>query len=107
MAVRTFVRGLSSPGSRKVRHPVLASAVHDRACRPIHGIGDGSTSGVGEQVRGVERGSKDQPKGWHGDPTRSVKYWPHPRDGYLPHMPFAALNLRCLGGAVLPTDRVL
>lgn len=54
------------PGSRKVRHLVMASAVHHRARRPIHHVSDRRTTGVGQQIRGAERGSKDQPKGWPG-----------------------------------------
>lgn len=66
MAGRTLVTWLSSAGRRKVRHLVMASAVHHCARGPIHRVSDGSATGVGQQIRGAERGSKDQPKGWSG-----------------------------------------
>jgi hypothetical protein len=56
MAARLFVRWWSSPRSRKVRYLVMASAVHHRARGPIHRVSDGSTTGVGEQILGAERG---------------------------------------------------
>ena len=45
---------------------VMARAVHHCAPGPIHRVSDGSATGVSQQIRGAERGSKDQPKGWPG-----------------------------------------